>query len=248
MATKYLIVHTTHNGCYDCNINEQIGGHPIMSKVKINTPKVFMFESKFQAYEFFNEYVSDIDCVDHRCMLLNGDVDHLDLCTCGIVEMDNDGCPNIFYNKNHQIFLLELGAQTFVPSSNMRIDINNINLTNKHILKCKKLSREQRDAYIELGRVCQQCKDGTLEDYDDDDEDDDYKPPPPSPPDEPSSSPEENTVLLNDSATKSNDKKPKEKKPKEPKEPKEKKPKEPKEKKPKEPKEKKVKNDTSVDN
>jgi hypothetical protein len=33
-----------------------------------------------------------------------------------------------------------------------------MNLTNKLIRKCRKLTKEQRDQYIELGRVCQECE------------------------------------------------------------------------------------------
>ena len=45
----------------------------------------------------------------------------------------------------------------FEPTSELKHDIYNMNLTNKLIRKCRKLTKEQRDQYIELGRVCQEC-------------------------------------------------------------------------------------------
>jgi hypothetical protein len=36
-------------------------------------------------------------------------------------------------------------------------DICNLNLTNRLIRKCKSLGKEQRQRYIELGKMCQEC-------------------------------------------------------------------------------------------
>jgi hypothetical protein len=168
MPPKYLIVHCMHAGCYDYKTEKEDKKISLMSRVKINPPKVFMFDDKYQANEFFHEYMNGIDCVDVRCKKGN-ETEHIDRCTCGIIDMDEEGDPILFYNKVHQIFLLEMGGQTFIPSKNLRIDINNMNLTNNHIKGCRILSNEQRDVYIQLGQACQDCNN----DDDDDDDDDD---------------------------------------------------------------------------
>ena len=155
---KYLIVHCTHAGCYNYKTEEEDKHIHLMRRVTINAPKVFMFEDKFQANEFFHEYMNDIDCIDVRCKQGNDTV-HIDDCTCGIVDTDDDGDPLLFYNRNHQIFLLELGPQKFTVSNDMRVGINNMNLNNSRIKKCKSLSREQRKTFIDLGRACQECED-----------------------------------------------------------------------------------------
>ena len=36
----------------------------------------------------------------------------------------------------------------------MKKDIHNLNITNKIIRNCKSLGREQKEKYIELGRIC----------------------------------------------------------------------------------------------
>jgi hypothetical protein len=155
---KYLIVHCTHAGCYDYKTEQEDKKIHLMRRVTVNAPKVFMFDNKFQAVEFFHEYMNDIDCIDVRCKKGN-DTIHIDDCTCGIVDTNDEGEPLMFYNRNHQIFMLELGPQTFTVSNDMRVGINNMNLTNSRIKKCLSLSREQRKTFIELGRVCQECED-----------------------------------------------------------------------------------------
>lgn len=168
--TKYIIVHTMHEGCHNYKTIEEEKTLSMMNFVKINKPKVFLFDDKFQANEFFHDYMNDVDCIDIRCRKGN-DIEHIDYCTCGIVEMDHDGHPVLFYNKVHQIFLLESGAQAFMPSKNTRIDINNMNLSANHIKNCKNMSKHQRKVYIELGRVCQECENGNFE-YDTDTDED----------------------------------------------------------------------------
>ena len=73
--------------------------------------------------------------------------------------MDEDGNPILFYNKKNQLFLLEHSAQVFTPPQGLKDDINNFNLTNKLIKRSKKLDKEQRERYIELGKMCQECED-----------------------------------------------------------------------------------------
>jgi hypothetical protein len=117
---------------------------------------LFAFDDRESASEFFEEYMNDVDCIDLKCKK-GGDIEHEDNCTCGIVELDEEGSPILFYNKIHQIFLTEVGCHMFEPTRELKHDIYNMNLTNKLIRKCRKLTKEQRDQYIELGRVCQEC-------------------------------------------------------------------------------------------
>jgi hypothetical protein len=129
-----------------------------------------MFTDKEQASEFFNEYMNDVDVTDIRCK--KGDeVEHIDYCTCGIIELDEDENPILFYNKKNQIFFMENGPQVFMPPQNLKNDIGNMNLTNRLIKRCKKLSKEQRSRYIELGKVCQECNQGKTDDTSDDEND-----------------------------------------------------------------------------
>jgi len=118
---------------------------------------LFAFDDRESASEFFEEYMNDVDCIDLKCKK-GGDIEHDDNCTCGIVELDEEGSPILFYNKIHQIFLTEVGCHMFEPTRELKHDIYNMNLTNKLIRKCRKLTKEQRDQYIELGRVCQECE------------------------------------------------------------------------------------------
>ena len=155
---KYIIVHCRHDGCYDFQYYEDEKTRTRLTSITINTPKIFMFTTKEDAHEFFDEYMNDIDEIDTRCKK-GEEVEHQDYCTCGIIEMDDDGNPILFYNKKNQLFLLEHSAQVFTPPQILKDDIDNLNLTNKLIKKCKKLDKVQRDKYIELGKMCQECED-----------------------------------------------------------------------------------------
>ena len=155
---KYIIVHCRHDGCYDFQYYEDEKTRTRLTSITINTPKIFMFTTKEDAHEFFDEYMNDIDEIDVRCKK-GEEVEHQDYCTCGIIEMDEDGNPILFYNKKNQLFLLEHSAQVFTPPQTLKDDISNLNLTNKLIKKCKKLDKEQREKYIELGKMCQECED-----------------------------------------------------------------------------------------
>ena len=96
---KYIIVHCRHDGCYDFQYYEDEKTRTRLTSITINPPKIFMFTTKEDAHEFFDEYMNDIDEIDTRCK--KGDeVEHQDYCTCGIIEMDDDGNPILFYNKN----------------------------------------------------------------------------------------------------------------------------------------------------
>jgi hypothetical protein len=155
---KYIIVHCKHEGCYDFQYYEDEKTRTRLTSITINTPKIFMFTDKADAHEFFDEYMNDIDEIDPRCKK-GEEVEHQDYCTCGIIEMDEDSNPILFYNKKNQLFLLEHSAQVFTPPQSLKEDIGNLNLTNKLIKKCKKLDKEQRARYIELGKFCQECED-----------------------------------------------------------------------------------------
>ena len=170
---KYMIVHCKHNGCYDFQHYEDESGKKLKPIVTINPPKIFLFDNKSQAKEFFDEYINDVDTLDERCV--NGEnINHVDYCTCGIVELDEeDGQPIFFYNKKNQIFLLETGPQLFVTPHNLKINLNNMNLTNSLIRKSKFLGREQKLRYVELGKKCQDILKYQNNNYMDDSDSDD---------------------------------------------------------------------------
>jgi hypothetical protein len=153
---KYIIIHNTHNGCYDFQYYEDEATRLRLTSITINPPKVFLFNTREEAQDFFEEYMNDVDCIDNRCKKGN-DIVHMDYCTCGIIEMDEDDNPILFYNKKNQIFLLEQGAQVFQPTQELKNDVKNLNLTNNIMRKCKNLNKEQRKRYIDLGKYCEDC-------------------------------------------------------------------------------------------
>jgi hypothetical protein len=160
---KYLVVHCKHSGCYDFNFIEHRETKSRFIPVTINTPKIFMFENKEEAREFFNEYMTDVDVVDPKCRV-NGEIHHAECCACGVIDLDEEEQPNLFYNKTNQIFLLEHTADTFMANQNVRSDINNLNITTNFMKRCKSMPEEQRRRYIELGKMCEECNlEGYLE-------------------------------------------------------------------------------------
>ena len=153
---KYIIIHNKHEGCYDFQYYEDEVSRLRMTSITINPPKIFMFNDREQAQDFFEEYINDVDVIDARCK--KGDeVIHIDYCTCGIIELDEEENPILFYNKRNQIFLMEHGPEIFLPHQEIKNDIKNLNLTNKLILKHKTLGKEQKKRYIELGKFCEEC-------------------------------------------------------------------------------------------
>ena len=153
---RYLVVHNKHEGCYDYKCYEDPEAQIRLTSITINPPKIFMFDTREAAQDFFEEYMSDIDVLDKRCKK-DDDIKHLDYCTCGITELDEEGNPILFYNKRNQLFLLEHGPEVFLPPHELKEDIKNFNLTTKLLRKSKTLSVEQRMRYIELGKYCEQC-------------------------------------------------------------------------------------------
>jgi hypothetical protein len=227
---KYLIIHNKHEGCYDFQYYEDEVEKIRLTSITINPPKIFMFNNKDQAQDFFEEYVNDIDVIDLKCKK-DDEVDHADFCTCGIYEFDDDDNPILFYNKKNQIFLMEHGPQIFVPPQGLKNDMKNLNLTNRLIRKRKTLSRVQRKKYIELGKYCQECANNDNDNNQDSDEDTDIDTVPvPVPVPVKEVKPE----ILEENPADKKDKVSKEKVQKEKKEKKEKVPKEKKEKVPKE--------------
>jgi hypothetical protein len=160
---SYLVIHCKHEGCYEYKCYEDDVARIRFTSITINPPKVFIFRTREEAQEFFEEYINDVDCIDIRCK--RGDeVEHMDYCSCGVIELDDKEEPVLFYNKKNQIFLLESGPQVFLPTQEIKNDIRNFNLTNRLIRKCKSLAKEQRDRYIELGKYCEECNlDSTVE-------------------------------------------------------------------------------------
>ena len=166
---KYIIIHNKHEGCYDFQYYEDEAAKMRLTSITINPPKIFMFDSKEQAQDFFEEYINDVDVIDIRCRK-GQEVEHIDYCTCGIIELDEEENPILFYNKKNQIFLMEHGPQIFLPPQELKNDVKNLNLTNSLIRKTKTLGKEQRKRYIELGKYCQEC---SVNDNDNDDDNDD---------------------------------------------------------------------------
>jgi hypothetical protein len=168
---RYLIIHNKHEGCYDFHCYQDEAARIRLTSITINPPKIYMFTTRDEAQDFFEEYINDVDCIDIRCK--RGDeVEHIDYCTCGVIELDDKGEPILFYNKKNQIFLMEHGPQLFVPNHELKNDVKNLNLTNRLLRKCKSLGREQRKRYIELGKYCEECN---AEDSSSDEEEDKNK-------------------------------------------------------------------------
>ena len=155
---KYIIVHCKHEGCYDFQFYEDEKTKTRLTSIAINPPKIFLFNEKEAAHDFFSEYMNDVDVIDSRCKK-GEEVEHQDYCTCGIIELDDDSNPILFYNKKNQIFLLENSALVFTPPQIVKDDIINYNLTNSLIKRCKKLDKEQKQRYIDLGKMCEECID-----------------------------------------------------------------------------------------
>ena len=155
---KYIIVHNKHEGCYEFPYYEDEAAKIRLTSITINPPKLFMFNHKEQAQDFFEEYINDVDNLDNRCKK-GEDVEHVEYCTCGIIEVDEEENPILFYNKRNQIFLLEHGPEMFVPAHEIKQDMKTLNLTNQILRKSRRLNKEQRKKYAELGKFCQKCAD-----------------------------------------------------------------------------------------
>ena len=146
---KYALVHCKHAGC--CEKFKPT--NQMFSQIPLNPPKIFLFDNKFSANEFFHEYMNDVDVIDERCKI--GDlIEHIDHCTCEILELDEQGDTRLFYNKINQIYLLETGVQVLTVPDEIYMSVHNANLTRKFFRTCKQMEREQREAYVDLGNMC----------------------------------------------------------------------------------------------
>ena len=102
--TKYVIIHCKHEGCYDFQCYQDESSKTRLTSITINPPKIFLFNDKEEAQEFFSDYMNDVDVTDIRCKR-GEEVIHIDYCTCGVIELDEEENPILFYNKKNQIFL-----------------------------------------------------------------------------------------------------------------------------------------------
>jgi hypothetical protein len=154
---QYIIVHCKHDGCYNPLLYEDENPKVKHSPIHLNPPKIFLFDNKPEAKEFFSDYINDVDVLDERCNH-NEEINQVNGCTCGIVQLDDeDGQPNLYYNAKNQIFLLEPSAQVFAPAHDLKIEMVNLNLINSLVRKSKTLRKEQQIRYVELGKRCEDC-------------------------------------------------------------------------------------------
>jgi hypothetical protein len=154
---QYIIVHCKHDGCYNPLMFKDENPKTRVASVQINPPKIFLFDNKPEAKEFFSDYINDVDVLDERCKI-NEDINHVDYCNCGIVKLDDeDGQPILFYNQKNQIFLLEPAAQVFAPAHDVKLEMVNLNLINSLVRTSRTLGREQQRKYVELGKRCEEC-------------------------------------------------------------------------------------------
>ena len=56
---KYIILHNTHNGCYDFQYYEDEKARLRLTSITINPPKIFLFNDREAAQDFFEEYIND---------------------------------------------------------------------------------------------------------------------------------------------------------------------------------------------
>ncbi len=50
---KYIIIHNKHEGCYDFQCYEDQATKMRLTSIRINPPKIFLFNDKEQASDFF---------------------------------------------------------------------------------------------------------------------------------------------------------------------------------------------------
>ncbi len=154
---QYIIVHCKHDGCYNPLMFKDEKPSIKTASVQINPPKIFLFDNKPEAKEFFSDYINDVDVLDEQCKT-DEEIIHVTGCNCGIVKLDDDdGQPILFYNQKNQIFLLEPLAQVFAPSHEVKLEVVNLNLINSLVRTSKTLAREQQRRYVDLGKRCEEC-------------------------------------------------------------------------------------------
>lgn len=154
---QFIVVHCKHQGCYNPLFFKDENPKTKVASVQINPPRIFLFDNKPEAKEFFRDYINDVDVLDERCVK-DEEINHVDYCNCGIVKLDEeDGQPILFYNQKNQIFLLEPSAHLFAPAHDLKIEIENLNLINSLVRTSRTLGREQQRRYVDLGKRCEEC-------------------------------------------------------------------------------------------
>ena len=78
---KYIVLHNTHNGCYDFQYYEDEKARLRLTSITINPPKIFLFNDRESAQDFFEEYINDVDVIDPKCKK-DDDIEHVNHCTC----------------------------------------------------------------------------------------------------------------------------------------------------------------------
>ena len=66
---QFIIVHCKHEGCYNPLFFKDENPKIRVASVQINPPKVFLFDNKPEAKEFFRDYINDVDVLDERCKI-----------------------------------------------------------------------------------------------------------------------------------------------------------------------------------
>ena len=153
VTPTHLVIHNTFQKTYNCN---NCSDEPYMMNQSIIPPKVYMFYNKEQAQEFYSDYINDIDEIDERCKK-GQDIEHVNYCICGVLELDDDGNPVFFNNKKNHIYLLEVAGTIMSVPYKLKHEIHTMNSTISNLKKYKTLSGEQINKYIQLGKMCEEC-------------------------------------------------------------------------------------------
>jgi hypothetical protein len=153
ITPTHLVIHNTFQKTYNCN---NCSDEPYMMNQTIIPPKVYMFYNKEQAQEFYSDYINDIDEIDERCKK-GQDIEHVNYCICGVLELDEDGNPVFFNNKKNHIYLLEVAGTIMSVPYKLKHEIHTMNSTISNLKKYKTLSGEQINKYIQLGKMCEEC-------------------------------------------------------------------------------------------
>jgi hypothetical protein len=160
VTPTHLVIHNTFQKTYNCS---NCSDEPYMMNQTIIPPKVYMFYNKEQAQEFYSDYINDIDEIDERCKK-GQEIEHVNYCICGVLELDDDGNPVFFNNKKNHIYLLEVAGTIMSVPYKLKHEIHTMNSTISNLKKYKTLSGEQINKYIQLGKMCEEClNDNTVE-------------------------------------------------------------------------------------
>ena len=56
---KYIIIHNKHEGYYEFQYYEDAATKMRLTSITIHPPKIFMFNTRDVAQDFFEEYIND---------------------------------------------------------------------------------------------------------------------------------------------------------------------------------------------